>query len=134
VADLDSPAAIAEEAAKRARNAAVLALLALAVAVAVLAIDNGIKKAILDEARRVRDMLDEAGAALLSVTAMKEAGERGQETTGDAGAPDSAGVDGGGVLVDAPRAPAAADHHAGPGKRAAARAPDGRSARPGRDE
>ena len=122
---MDQAVELAQESARRARNAAVLAMLALAVAVAVLAIDNTIKKSILDEARRVRDMLDEAGAALQAVTATKEA-HSGKKAAGDAGAPDSPGVDGSGVLVDAPRAPAAADSDAGPGHRPAARGPDGK--------
>ena len=117
------PVVLAQESAKRARNAAVLAMLALAVAVAVLAIDNTIKKAILDEAGKARALLDEF------TTIAREAGAGGQKAADDAGAPDSPSVDGSGVLVDAPGPPAAADSDAGPSHGKAARGPDGKFAR-----
>ena len=117
-------ATLAEESAKRARNAAVLALLALAVAVAVLAIDNGIKKAILDEAAKARALLDEF------TTIAREAGAGGKKAADDAGASDSPGVDGSGVLVDAAGPPAAADNDAPTRQQPKDREPNGRFARP----
>jgi hypothetical protein len=116
------PAELAQEAAKRARNAALLAMLALAVAVAVLAIDNGIKKQILGETAKARRLLDEF------TTIAREAGS-GQEAADDTGAPDSPGVDGGGSVADAAGQPAAADHDAAAGGRAPVRGQDGKFAR-----
>ena len=49
----------AEVAARNARRAAVLALVAVSVAVVVLVIDNGIKRAIISEAQQMRGTLDQ---------------------------------------------------------------------------
>lgn len=103
----------AEHAARSARRAAILALFALGVALLVLAIDNGIKRGIVEEAQRARGTLDEIKAVA-----------DGVKTSGQGADPARSGVDAAdGVGDPAPAHPAANAHAGGrvgaAGKRAA---------------
>jgi len=98
VADIDTAAPeIARVAARRAKQAAVACILLLGVAVAILAIDNGIKRDILEAAQQARRLLDEVKAVAGGIKA-----------PGETGTADSGRVDAGDGVGDAPRAPAAA--------------------------
>lgn len=130
---LDDYAETAAAAAARARRAAIAAVFVLLCATAVLAIDHGIKREILDEAKRLRDALDEAGAAVLAVTAQKAAKEAtpGEPSAGkDSGTPGAgADLDSGGAVGADTGTRAAANGDAQPRRRAAPGGP--RSGRAG---
>jgi hypothetical protein len=114
VTDLD-PAGLAEKAARNAKRALVLTMLAAAIAAAVLAIDNSIKRAILAEAAKARAILDEFKAVA-----------DGAKAAGEAGADPGGSVDGGDDVVHAAGTPAAPDGDAngsGPAKTGSSRRP-----------
>jgi hypothetical protein len=97
----------ARAAAKSARRAGAMTLLAVFVAVLVLALDNGIKRAILDETARARAILDEFKTLALGAL-------NGQ--AGQAAADRGAAGHGGHALVHPAGSPPAVDHdenHAG---------------------
>jgi hypothetical protein len=103
----------AEDAARTARRAAWLAMFALGVALAVLALDNSIKHALIDQANEARAMLDEVKAVA-----------NGAKTAGKGRAAAGGGVDAGDDVGKPAPAPAAARNHASgrvgaAGKRAA---------------
>jgi hypothetical protein len=131
----DNAAAAADSAAAaaaRARRALIACVLVLACAVAVLAIDHGTKRQLLDEAKRVRDALDEAGAAVLAITAAnagKEAAGDGTTAAGEDRSGASPSVNGGDPVGPDTRARKAPAGNAKPGSRAAPGGP--RSGRAG---
>src|SRR5215469_188821 len=119
----DDPAAVAAKAAKDARKAMLLTLFAVAVAVAVLAIDNSIKRAIVAEAQRIQGMIrgfeehtDGLSAAI-------------QGRTGDLPA-DGVADPGGGSVADDPAARPSADGDAAAGRAAGSRGRSGSRPRP----
>jgi cell division protein FtsL len=97
-AELDKAIAAAGDSATRARRAMLLALLVLACAAAVLAIDHGTKRQLLDEAKNVRAALDEAQKTVASVVAFnlqREAAGDGTTAAGEVGSGANPGVNGG---------------------------------------
>jgi uncharacterized protein YfcZ (UPF0381/DUF406 family) len=97
----DEIALAAEKAAKNAKRAMVLTMLAVTVAVIVLVIDNGIKKGVLAEAQKARQTLREFEDLAREVRSdgAKAAGETGSSGhTGD--------NDGSGVVHDPGKGPA----------------------------
>src|SRR5579859_2694512 len=116
---VDELAEAAEKAARNAKRAAALAMLALAVAIAVLAIDNSIKRAILDEAGKARGILNEFKDLVgkHTVTFHPEVAGDGAQAAGETGTGPGGDLDRGDDVADAARASAAAagDAVAGPG-------------------
>jgi hypothetical protein len=88
--DLD-PAELAVKAAKDARRAMVLTLFAVAVAVLVLAIDNTIKRTIVDEAQKTRALFDRFQEVAGGLAEAVESGAGGGAADGGAD-PSSGGV------------------------------------------
>ena len=98
-----------EALARKASQAAKLALLVLAVAVAVLVIDQGIKRRIVDEGERALNVLAEAQKLV------REAGSGRQEPAGEASAGPGDSVNPADGVDDAARASADAGLDAGNG-------------------
>src|ERR1700727_1458554 len=112
----------ARSAARSARRASAMTLLAVFVALAVLALDNGIKRAILAEAARARAILDEFKATALEALGDGQAGQAaaGSGATGHSGD----------AVVHPAGPPPAVAHHAGRAVRAAGPAAGGAAAGP----
>jgi hypothetical protein len=107
----DAAAALARKAAKDAHRAMLLTMVCVAVAIAVLAIDNTIKRAILDEASQVREIFRQFREATDGLTAAieKPASDSADDRATDGGAGD---------LAKPARTRAAANSDADPGKAA----------------
>jgi hypothetical protein len=100
---MEEVAELAAKSAKDARKAMLFTGLAVLVAVAVLAIDNTIKRAIVSEAAGARQLLDEFRALVAKHTVSVEVRPDGAEEAGKAGAGTGNGVNpGDGVVHDAP--------------------------------
>jgi len=114
VADIDTAGPeVARVAARRAKQAALACILLLGVAVAILAIDNGIKRDILEAAQQARKLLDEFKLLAnvenaVMAGAVEEVRKGGVKAPGETGTADGDRVDAADGVGDAPRAPAAA--------------------------
>jgi hypothetical protein len=104
MADTD-PAELAVKAAKDARRAMLFTVFAVAVAVLVLAIDNTIKRTIVDEAQKTRALFDKFQEATLGLSEAVQSGAGGS-------AADRAADDGGDDVADDAGTSAAVDDDA----------------------
>ena len=121
---MDEATALAVKAAKDAKRAMMLTLLAVGLAILVLAIDNSIKRSIVDEAQKVRGMVGRFEEATRGLVAEAEQGGAG------ASAADGNADPGGGGVADDARPRKAAAGNAGAGRAAGSRGKGGGDAGP----
>jgi hypothetical protein len=92
-----------EKAAKNAKRFMVVTAILVMVSIAVVAIDNTIKSAIIAEGKKAQELLDEFRALVSNHTVSVEVNRDGAEEAGKAGIAAGDGIDpGNGVVHDAP--------------------------------